>query len=49
MVASFSTLESQALAANQSGQSGPPKCWQDNCAKKKETTTPQHRFADFLV
>ena len=38
MVASFSTLESQALAPNQSGQSGPPKCWQHNCAKKKETT-----------
>ena len=48
MVASFSTIESQALAVNQSGESDPQKM-QDNYAKTKETTAPQHRFADLPV
>lgn len=42
MVASFSTIESQALAVNQSGESGPQKV-QDNYAKNKRdnsTATP---------
>ena len=42
MVASFSTIESQALAVNQSGESGPQKM-QDNYAKNKRdnsTATP---------